>query len=82
MVRAIDLSGSDSLFVGMPAVTLVRENLTQLDPAGLASLKADGLHAHAVFVNSEPELKPDATERADAVLFVLHRNCNTLFLYS
>jgi hypothetical protein len=71
IVRAIDPSagGGGSLFVGMHAVTLVRENLAQLDPAGLASLKADGLHAHAAFVNSE--LKPGATERADAVLFVL-----------
>lgn len=68
MVRSIDPSGVD-LFVGMHAVTLVHEQLAQLDPAGLASLKADGLHAHAAFVNSE--IKDDVVERADTVLFVL-----------
>lgn len=68
MVKTIDASAS-SLFVGMHAVTLVRENLAQLDPAGLASLKADGLHAHAAFVNSELK-QPAAAERTDAGLTV------------
>lgn len=67
MVKTVDASAS-SLFVGMHAVTLVRENLSQLDPGGLASLKADGLHAHAAFVNSE--LKQYAAERVDAGLAV------------
>lgn len=71
MVKTVDPNAS-APFIGMHAVTLVRENLAQLDPAGLASLKADGLHAHAAFVNTE--IKEHSVERADTVLFVLRGN--------
>jgi hypothetical protein len=68
MIGAVDPHARD-LFVGMHAVTLVHENLHQLDVDGLASLKADGVHAHAAFVNSHLENHP--IERADSVLFVM-----------
>ena len=71
MVRAVEPSTSGP-FVGMHAVTLVRANLGALDRQGIASLKADGLHAHAAFVNCElalEQLRP--AERRDTVLFVM-----------
>lgn len=72
MVHAIDPQARDTNnpFVGMHAVTLDRSNLDQLDRDGIASLKADGLHAHAAFVNCD-QSELQGGERRDTVLFVL-----------
>lgn len=63
---------AQSQFIGMHAVPLMRDNLASLDIGGLASLKADGLHAHAAFVNS------DAKQSADTVLFVTRSETSAL----
>ena len=49
---------------------MYRANLDQLDRDGIASLKADGLHAHAAFVNCD-QSELQGGERRDTVLFVL-----------
>ena len=69
MIRAIEPQ-ANAPFIGMHAVTLDRSNLNTLDCNGIASLKADGLHAHAAFVNCE-ENNEALGERRDAAIFVL-----------